>query len=60
MVLSLVTKLFGSSNERALKKLSKPVEAINALESDFENLSNTALKAKTDEFRKQLNDGRNT
>ena len=57
MVLSLVQNIFGTSNERAVKKLSKSLEGINALEESLENLSDNDLKAKTDEFRDRLNNG---
>ena len=54
MVLSLINKMFGSSNDRALKKLSAPVDAINGLENDFKSLSDTQLQNKTGEFRDRL------
>ena len=39
MLLNLATKIFGSSNERQLKKLNGYVEKINALEPEFEKLN---------------------
>ncbi len=57
MVLSLAKKIFGSSNDRSLKKLSKPIQSINDLESQFETLSDSDLQAKTEEFRSRLKDG---
>ncbi|MDP6343133.1 MAG: preprotein translocase subunit SecA, partial [Alphaproteobacteria bacterium] len=50
-------RLFGSSNERVLKQLDEPVAQINALEAEFEALSDEALRAKTDEFRGRQRDG---
>ena len=53
----LLTKIFGSRNERTLKSLRKVVTEINALEADYEKLSDTELAAKTQEFRKRIEDG---
>lgn len=57
MVLKYVKKALGTSNDRALKKLSKPVQAINAFEADMKQLSDEELKKKTDEFRKRIEEG---
>jgi preprotein translocase subunit SecA len=54
----IASKLFGSSNDREVKKLSPMVDAINAMEPEMEALSDDALRAKTDEFRKMLEDGK--
>jgi preprotein translocase subunit SecA len=54
----IASKLFGSSNDREIKKFQPQVEAINALEPEMEALSDDALKAKTQEFRKQLEEGK--
>ncbi len=51
-------KLFGSSNERRIKAYRPRVEEINALEKELEKLSDDALRARTDEFRQQLADGK--
>lgn len=56
-MLSVARKLFGSSNDRMLKPLRKRVEKINALEPKMQALSDAELRAKTDEFRKRLEDG---
>ncbi len=56
-MLSIARKLFGSANERSLKPLRARVNRINSLEPMIEALSDTALRAKTDEFRKRLSDG---
>ncbi|MDY6836056.1 MAG: preprotein translocase subunit SecA, partial [Chloroflexota bacterium] len=45
------------SNEKELKRLHTVVEDINSLEPDFEGLSDIALRAKTDEFKKRHSDG---
>ncbi len=57
MLGNLVKKVFGSSNDRIVKRLSKEVEAINAFEPAFEALDDGALKAKTDELRGRLDNG---
>ena len=57
MALNIIGKLFGSRNERQLKRMSRVVAQINGLETDFQALSDEALRAKTDEFRKRLADG---
>ncbi|MBB3227666.1 preprotein translocase subunit SecA [Luteibacter sp. Sphag1AF] len=49
-----LTSIFGSRNERVLRELSKNVRRINALEPEFEKLSDDQLKAKTEEFRQRL------
>ncbi|TKT75236.1 preprotein translocase subunit SecA [Aquamicrobium sp. LC103] len=54
---SLARKIFGSSNDRRIKGFRPRAEAINALEKELEVLSNEALQARTDEFRKQLAEG---
>ena len=57
MAFNIFSKLFGSRNDRQLKRLSKVVRQINGLEPDFEALTDEALKAKTAEFRKRLENG---
>jgi preprotein translocase subunit SecA len=54
----LFTKLFGSRNDRFLKKLEKQVQQINALEAEFEALSDDQLKQKTTEFKNMLASGK--
>ncbi len=54
---ALLKKLFGSSNERYVKSLSPIVGKINALEKEFEALSDESLRAKTDEFKSRLEKG---
>ena len=57
MLNSLLTRIFGSRNERLLRQFQKNVAAINALEPQMERLDDAALKAKTDEFRQRVADG---
>lgn len=57
MVLGLAQKLFGSSNERELKKLRDATARVNEIEPGFEPLSDEQLRAKTDEFRQRLTAG---
>lgn len=57
MVSKFFSKIFGSRNERILKKMRKAVDDIAALEADIEQLDDPSLKAKTEEFRQRLQDG---
>lgn len=57
MFKALITKIVGSRNERLIKRLEKDVEAINALEPAFKDLSDEALKQKTEELRQRHRDG---
>ena len=57
MISGILTKVFGSRNERLLKTYDRNVERINALEPKIEPLSDDALKAKTSEFRQRLANG---
>ncbi|WP_370681141.1 preprotein translocase subunit SecA [Comamonas sp. GB3 AK4-5] len=57
MATNFLTKLFGSRNDRLLKQYRKTVARINAMEPEFEKLSDEALRAKTDEFRARLAQG---
>ncbi len=57
MINSLLTRVFGSSNDRQLRQLNRIVARINALEPDIEKLSDDELKARTPEFRKRIADG---
>jgi preprotein translocase subunit SecA len=52
-----ITALFGSANARFLRRLQPKVDAINALEEKYQQLSNDELRAKTDEFRRRLDAG---
>ena len=54
---AIARKIFGSSNDRRVRGLRPRAEAVNALESELQGLSDEALRARTDEFRKQIADG---
>jgi preprotein translocase subunit SecA len=54
---SFAQKIFGSSNERKVRGMRGRVLKINALEPQFEALSDTELRAKTDAFKAKLADG---
>ena len=49
-----ITSLFGSSNARYLRKIEPKVEAINALEPRYREMSDDELRGQTDEFRRRL------
>ena len=57
MLNKIARTLFGSANDRFIKKQLKIVEKINALEPDFIKLSDDELKAKTNEFRERIKNG---
>lgn len=57
MMSKFLTQLFGSSNQRLLKKMRSQVTAINALEDRYSALSDSDLQAKTQEFRTRLDNG---
>ncbi|MCK4507645.1 MAG: hypothetical protein KAU27_03835, partial [Desulfuromonadales bacterium] len=57
MIGSLLKKIVGSKNDRELKRLQQAVEQINALEPEIKELSDSALVAKTVEFRDRLQKG---
>jgi len=54
---SLLTRIFGSSNERQLRQLQRIVAKINALEPETQALSDDQLKARTDEFKQRIAGG---
>ncbi|GAB3056979.1 preprotein translocase subunit SecA [Virgibacillus ainsalahensis] len=56
----LLTKIFGDGNQKQLKRLQKKVDEIEALESEVEKLSDTALQQKTEEFKERFNNGETT
>ena len=57
MATNFLTKLFGSRNDRLLKQYRKTVVRINAMEPDYEKLSDEALRAKTQEFKERVAKG---
>ena len=54
MIQSLAAKIFGTRNEREIKRLMPRVEAMNVLEPEMQKLSDEQLRAKTDEFRRRV------
>jgi preprotein translocase subunit SecA len=57
MVLGLIKKIVGTRNDRELKRIQAYVDQINSLEESIQKLSDTELKAKTDEFRERFKGG---
>ncbi len=60
MFSSIFTKIFGSRNDRTIKKLRKVVEVINQMEPEYEALSDEQLKQKTTEFKERLSQGQSS
>jgi len=54
LIQSLAAKIFGTRNEREIKRLMPRVEAMNVLEPEMQKLSDEQLRAKTDEFRRRV------
>jgi preprotein translocase subunit SecA len=54
LINTLLGKVFGTKNEREIKRLMPRVQAINALEPEIEKLSDEELRRKTDEFRTRI------
>jgi len=57
MTTGFLQKIFGSRNQRLVKQYQKTVEAINALETQIEQLTDDQLRAKTGEFRQRVASG---
>ncbi|RAT13716.1 preprotein translocase subunit SecA [Lonsdalea populi] len=57
MLVKLLTKVFGSRNDRTLRRMRKTVDVIAQLEPAMEKLSDDELKAKTQEFRERIKQG---
>ncbi len=57
MIGAVARKLFGSANDRRVRTYRARVDAINALEGELESLSDEALRARTEDFKKQLAEG---
>ena len=55
--MNILKKLFGTHSEREIKKITQIVDAIEALEEQYEQLTDDELKGKTEEFRKRLENG---
>ncbi|MBO0758167.1 MAG: DEAD/DEAH box helicase, partial [Bradyrhizobiaceae bacterium] len=58
MIGALARKIFGSSNDRRIRAYQPRVEAINALEAELEKLSDDALRARTESFKKEVAEGK--
>ncbi|GAB4162602.1 MAG: preprotein translocase subunit SecA [Rickettsiaceae bacterium] len=54
---SFLTRIFGTANDRIIKKLQKEVHKINELESSLLNLTDKELKNKTDALKQKLSEG---
>ncbi|MBP6483116.1 MAG: preprotein translocase subunit SecA [Rhodoferax sp.] len=57
MAINILTKIFGSRNDRLLKQYRSGVSKINALEPRYEQLSDDDLRAKTQEFKDRVSQG---
>ena len=57
MIGNMLAKIFGTKQERNIKKLMPLVNRINSLEKKISRLSDKALKLKTDEFKSRIEDG---
>ena len=57
MIGAVARKLFGSANDRRIRNYQPRVREINALEKELEAMSDDALRARTDEFKKQVAEG---
>ena len=57
MLNAVFTKLFGSRNERVIKKMGRVVDQVNAFEDALKALSDEDLKAKTAEFSERFANG---
>ncbi|MFV8782223.1 preprotein translocase subunit SecA [Microbulbifer sp. SA54] len=57
MIGKLIKTVFGSKNDRELKRMRKVVAKINAWEEEYKALDDAALKAKTDDFKQRLANG---
>jgi preprotein translocase subunit SecA len=58
MIGAVARKLFGSANDRRIRSYRPRVEQINALEKELEELSDEALRARTEAFKQQLAEGK--
>src|SRR4030043_437366 len=57
MIGTILSKVFGTKNERELKRLWPLVEHVNSIESHIASLSDTQLKNKTEEFKRRIEAG---
>jgi preprotein translocase subunit SecA len=56
-MMQFIKKIFGSAQERTVKRYAKIVSEVNKWDKEFSSLSDEALRAKTDEFKKRLSEG---
>ncbi|MEO7328283.1 MAG: preprotein translocase subunit SecA, partial [Minicystis sp.] len=57
MITWAMKKIFGTSHDRAIRRMKPKVEAINKLEPEMKKLSDAALKAKTADFKEKIDNG---
>ena len=57
MISNLLKKAFGTNNSRIIKSMQKTIDKINSYGEEYSKLSDTALKAKTDEFKNRIEKG---
>ena len=57
MIKTLTKSVFGTTDERTIKKMSKDVKKINSLESEIEKLEDLQLTGKTEEFKMRITNG---
>ena len=57
MAFNILTKIFGSRNDRLLKIYRKTIDRINVLETQYEKLDDDQLRAKTQEFKDRVTAG---
>ena len=57
MVISLLKKVFGTRNDREVKRIQVIVDQVNLLESSINKLSDDKLRSKTGEFKSRLKEG---
>lgn len=55
--MGLLKAIFGTKNDREVKRMRKTVAKINSLEPEYEKLSDEELRGKTEEFKKRLTNG---
>src|SRR6201988_3395773 len=58
MIGAVARKLFGSANDRRIRSYRSRVDAINALEKELEPLSDEALRARTEDFKREIAEGK--
>ena len=56
-MIGVIKKIFGDSNEREIKRLGKIVDRIEELEPFMQNMSDSQLRGKTEEFKRRLKEG---